>query len=70
MLGTQKGTIKWYNPSKGYGFIKRENEDDIFAHHSRMVSIRRTPLCEGDKVEFYVAAGIKGLVADKIKVID
>ncbi len=70
MIGLQKGIVKWYNPSKGYGFIKRENQEDIFAHHSRMVNTRITHLREGDNVEFYIAAGIKGLVADKIRVID
>lgn len=65
----QKGIVRWYNPSKGFGFIRRETGEDIFAHHSRMNKYSAGHLKEGHKVEFYIIEGEKGLLADRIKVI-
>jgi CspA family cold shock protein len=69
MTELQKGIVRWYNPSKGFGFIRRENLPDIFAHYSRMDKYSAGHLKEGNKVEFYIIDGLKGIVADRIKVV-
>ena len=67
MSDRESGTVKWFNNSKGFGFIEREQGDDVFVHYS---SIRddggfRT-LNEGQKVEFSISKGEKGLQADDV----
>ena len=56
-----KGTIKWYNPLKGFGFIEVENEKDVFVHRTSVP--QGTKLDEGDEVEFEVKKTDKGLEA-------
>ena len=63
------GTVKWFNNSKGFGFIARENGPDVFAHHTAINATGRRTLREGDKVEFIVTQGNKGLQAEEITVI-
>jgi len=65
------GTVKWFNNSKGFGFIEREGGDDVFVHYS---SIRDTggfrTLSEGQKVEFSITPGQKGLQANDVTGIE
>jgi CspA family cold shock protein len=61
------GTVKWYDPEKGFGFIAREGGDDIFVHRS---ALNGDILNEGDKVEFEVGYGLKGANAENISVTE
>jgi CspA family cold shock protein len=65
----EKGTVKWFNGAKGYGFISRENGDDVFVHFSAIESEGYRTLNEGDEVEFEVTDGPKGLQAQKVRKI-
>ena len=60
------GTVKWFNESKGYGFIEQESGPDVFAHFSAIESEGYKTLAEGQKVEFEVTQGQKGPQAEKI----
>lgn len=55
-----KGTVKWFNESKGYGFITRDNGGDVFAHYSAIDGNGFKTLSEGDMVSFDVVEGDKG----------
>lgn len=61
------GTVKWFNDSKGFGFIERENNDDVFVHYSEVQSDGFRSLEEGQKVEFSVANGQKGPQAQDVR---
>ena len=62
------GTVKWFNGSKGYGFIARDGGEDVFVHFSAIQSEGYRTLEEGQKVEFSVQTGPKGLqAADVVK---
>ncbi len=54
------GTVKWFNRSKGYGFIEREEGDDVFVHYSEIRGTGFRNLDEGDRVEFDVESNPKG----------
>jgi len=56
----QKGTVKWFNESKGYGFITKEDGGDVFVHYSEIQSNSFKTLAEGQEVSFEVADGPKG----------
>jgi CspA family cold shock protein len=58
-----KGTVKWFNESKGFGFITREDGTDVFVHYSSIQSNRFKSLAEGDSVSFDTENGAKGLKA-------
>jgi len=60
------GTVKWFNGSKGYGFISREGHDDVFVHYSAIQSDGFRTLDEGQRVEFSVEQGPKGLQATNV----
>lgn len=60
------GTVKWFNNSKGFGFIARENGSDVFVHHSAIEGDGYKSLDEGQKVEFEVTQGPKGDQATKV----
>ncbi len=62
----EKGTVKWFNATKGYGFIQRENGGDVFVHYSAIQSDGYRSLNEGDAVEFDVQEGPKGLQAANV----
>lgn len=62
----EKGTVKWFNRTKGYGFIKRSTSEDVFVHYKSIVGDGFKVLNEGDEVEFDVERGPKGLQATKV----
>jgi CspA family cold shock protein len=63
------GTVKWFNGSKGYGFISREEGDDVFVHYSAIQGQGFRNLEEGQSVEFDVEQGPKGLQASNVTVV-
>ncbi len=63
------GTVKWFNESKGFGFIEQEDGDDVFVHHSSINATGFKNLNEGDKVTFTVEQGQKGLAAVNVTVV-
>jgi cold shock protein len=62
----EKGTVKWFNGSKGFGFISREAGDDVFVHYNAIEGDGYKSLDEGDQVTFEVGEGPKGLQATKV----
>ena len=60
------GTVKWFNVRKGYGFITRDQGDDVFVHFRNIESDDRRAINEGDRVSFIVTDSEKGLQADKV----
>jgi CspA family cold shock protein len=66
-MSTTNGTVKWFNDSKGFGFITQENGPDVFAHHTAIVSESDyKSLQEGQQVKFTVTQGEKGPQAENI----
>jgi len=66
-MSTINGTVKWFDDSKGFGFISQESGPDVFAHHTAIVSDSDyKSLYEGQKVQFTVTQGKKGLQAANI----
>lgn len=61
-----KGTVKWFNDSKGFGFIEQENGGDVFVHFSAIMGNGFKSLAEGDSVTFEVVNGPKGLQAANV----
>lgn len=66
MSNTVTGTVKWFNETKGFGFITPESGADIFAHFSNISSSGFKTLTEGQKVEFTIGSGQKGPTAENI----
>ncbi len=66
MADTVRGTVKWFNDSKGYGFIQQESGPDVFAHFSEILADGFKTLKEGQQVEFEITDGAKGPQAEKI----
>ncbi|MBW6464558.1 MAG: cold shock domain-containing protein [Dethiobacteria bacterium] len=60
------GTVKWFNADKGYGFIEREDGDDVFVHFSAIQGDGFKTLDEGQQVEFEVVSGDRGLQAENV----
>ncbi|MBT8114879.1 MAG: cold-shock protein [Arenicella sp.] len=69
MSNTVSGTVKWFNESKGFGFIEQESGADVFAHYSAIASSGFKTLAEGQRVEFTVTQGEKGPSAENIVAI-
>ena len=65
-MSTTTGTVKWFNESKGFGFIEQESGPDVFAHYSAISSTGFKTLNEGQQVEFTVSQGPKGPQAENI----
>jgi CspA family cold shock protein len=61
------GTVKWFNDAKGYGFISQEGGEDVFVHHTAINMDGFRTLKEGEKVEFDVVQGPKGLQAANVR---
>ena len=69
MSEREVGTVKWFNSGKGYGFIEREEGDDVFVHFSAILGDGFRNLEEGQKVEFSVEQGPKGPQATGVTVV-
>ena len=69
MSDRETGTVKWFNATKGFGFIEREGGKDVFVHYSAINSTGFRSLEEGQRVEFTVADGQKGPQAQDVTVI-
>jgi CspA family cold shock protein len=61
-----QGTVKWFNATKGYGFIEREEGEDVFVHYSSIQSEGYRTLNQGQRVEFTIEQGPKGLQASNV----
>lgn len=70
MSDQQNGTVKWFNESKGYGFIEREQGSDLFVHFRSIVGSGFKTLKEGQRVSFVEVDGQKGPQADQVQVVD
>ncbi len=64
------GTVKWFNPDKGYGFIAAETGEDIFVHFSAIQSTGYRSLNEGQSVEFDITSGPKGAQAANVRPVE
>jgi len=62
----ETGTVKWFNAAKSYGFIQRDNGEDVFVHYSAIAAEGYRSLEEGSRVEFEVTRGPKGLAAANV----
>ncbi len=62
-----QGTVKWFNDAKGYGFISQEGGEDVFVHHTAIQMDGFRTLKEGERVEFDVTQGPKGLQAANVR---
>ena len=61
-----QGTVKWFKNEKGFGFISQDDGEDVFVHHSSIQADGYKSLNEGDRVEFQVVKGEKGLKAENV----
>ena len=66
MSNTAIGTVKWFNETKGFGFIQQDTDPDVFAHFKEISSSGFKTLYEGQRVSFNIAQGQKGLTATNI----
>lgn len=70
MSDLTKGSVKWFNQAKGFGFITREDGDDVFVHYSSIVGEGYRNLKEGQSVQFSVAESDKGPQAHDVEIIE
>ena len=64
-----KGTVKWFSNQRGYGFLEREDGDDVFVHYSAVQGDGFKSLEQGQKVEFEIVEGEKGLHAENVSML-
>jgi CspA family cold shock protein len=69
MTEKEQGIVKWFNGSKGYGFIERESGEDVFVHYSAIIGDGFRNLDEGQRVEFIITQGQKGPQASEVVAI-
>jgi CspA family cold shock protein len=69
MSEKEQGTVKWFNGSKGYGFIERESGEDVFVHYSAIIGDGFRNLEEGQRVQFIVTQGQKGAQAEEVEIL-
>ena len=65
----EQGNVKWFSNEKGFGFISREGEDDVFVHFSNIEGTGRRTLLDGQRVEFEISPGRKGPEAVGVRVV-
>jgi len=70
MAERKQGSVKWFNSTKGFGFIEQESGDDVFVHFQSIVGDGYKSLDENDRVEFSVTQGPKGLQAAEVKLMN
>ena len=70
MWAREQGIVKWFNDSKGFGFIQRESGEDIFVHFRAIQGDGYRSLKDGEKVEFNVVEGQKGLQAEEVTKVE
>jgi len=64
------GKVKWFDGKKGYGFIEQEEGEDVFVHYSNIMGDGFRSLQDGDKVQFDIVSGPKGLQAERVMKVD
>ena len=69
MSDRETGTVKWFNEAKGFGFISRENGEDVFVHFRAIMGNGFKSLQEGQKVTFVAVQGQKGMQADQVQAV-
>ena len=69
MSDRETGAVKWFNETKGYGFIQRDSGGDVFVHYSAIAGTGFRSLVEGDRVEFTIGQGQKGPAAQDVRKI-
>jgi CspA family cold shock protein len=65
----EQGTVKWFNDAKGFGFLSRDNGEDVFVHHTAIQSNGFRTLQEGQRVQFNVTKGPKGWQAENVTAV-
>ncbi len=70
MTAREQGVVKWFNDTKGFGFIQRSNGEDVFVHFRAIQGDGHRSLRDGQRVEFTVAQGQKGLQAEEVSALD
>ncbi len=69
MTDREAGTVKWFNNAKGYGFIEREDGQDVFVHYRSIQGDGYRKLADGQRVEYRIVEGEKGLQAEEVSAV-